>query len=431
MDPDTQGTPLADIQPAAFLAALDEHRTQFGTAHALAVLVVRLDRFAHTSDSIGAQRAHQLRAQVKSRVARAVAMPVVMHWLGAADLAIACVMPDDICGADDLCRAVADMLGVPYLVDGFELFLSCSIGSALSRPDTGTERHLQQAFDAMLQVSRRGGDGIATANRPEAPRPATLRAALPGAVERGELSLQLQPRATFATADIASYTVRLRWQHPALGRVAPQDFLPAADSLGMMRDIGSWTLQQLLQLVRTSDIFGSMQFTLLTTSPELLADDTIGMLLRAIRDSKVVPGQVCVEVPVGIVPDASTAAAKAAALRDGGIHIALADLTDDDAGRRALDLVRPDMVTLDVRRLGHANQHPGTEASLRAACTRAISEGVPVCAKGVETQAQLDAVRNWGCDSMQGYLLAQPFPATWLPQTHLAIAERARDLLKR
>ena len=82
MDPDTQDTPpsrvgdgasvdthSAAIQPASFLAALEEHRTHFGAAHLLALLVIRLDRFAHACDSIGPQRAHSLRAQVKSRVA--------------------------------------------------------------------------------------------------------------------------------------------------------------------------------------------------------------------------------------------------------------------------------------------------------------------------------------------------------------------------
>ncbi|MNR47290.1 EAL domain protein [compost metagenome] len=59
----------------------------------------------------------------------------------------------------------------------------------------------------------------------------------------------------------------------------------------------------------------------------------------------------------------------------------------------------------------------------------AHAHGVPVCAKGVETRVQLEAVRAWGCDSVQGYLLAQPFPAHWLAQTHAAIVNRARQLL--
>ncbi|SDP52005.1 EAL domain, c-di-GMP-specific phosphodiesterase class I (or its enzymatically inactive variant) [Ralstonia sp. 25mfcol4.1] len=443
MDPDTKDTPTpgvggsgspADlpstaIQPASFLAALEEHRAHFSPAHLLAVMVIRLDRFAHACESIGPQRANDLRAQVKSRVTSVTSMPVAMQWLGPADLGVACVLPDDAESARSLSQAVADQLGRPFQVGGFEAFLSCSIGSAVDGDDTGTERLLQQAFDAMLQINRRGGAGIGTASRPATPRMATLLAALPSAIERGELSLQLQPRASLATAAITAYTVRLRWQHPVLGRVAPQDFLPAAEALGLMNVIGGWTLQQLLQLMRDTAPLGPLQFTLLATSSQLQADDTICMLRRAIDAHHIRPGQICVEVPVDIVPP-TEATDKARRLRDGGVGIALADFTDSEPSLQALSLVQPDIVTLDARHLGHASQRPDTAASLRRACEWAKARGVAVCAKGVETQAQLDVIRSWGCDTMQGFLLAQPFPAPWLLQTHAAVTERARLLLK-
>lgn len=444
MDPDTNDTPAPGVgdsgspadapstalQPVSFLAALEEHRAHFGAALLLAVLVVRLDRFAHTCDSIGPQRAHQLRAHVKTRVTTVASMPVAMQWLGPADLGVACVLPEGAENAHALSQAIAAALNRPFQVDGYEAFLSCSIGSAVDLHDTGTERLLQQAFDAMLQVNRRGGAGIGTASRPSTPRMATLLAALPSAIERGELSLQLQPRASMATAAITAYTVRLRWQHPVLGRVAPQDFLPVAEALGLMNAIGGWTLHQLLQLMREAAPLGPLQFTLLATSSQMQADDTICMLRRAIDHHHVSPGQICVEVPVDIVPNAMETTDKAQRLRDGGVDIALADFTDAGASRQALALVRPDMVTLDARHLGHASQKPDMATSLRNACKWAKGQGVGVCVKGIETQAQLDVVRGWQCDTMQGFLLAQPFPAPWLLQTHAAIAQRARLLLK-
>lgn len=446
MDPDTNDTPppgvggdgspfdapSTAIQPASFLAALEEHRAHFSfsPAHLLAVLVIRLDRFAHACESMGPQRAHDLRTEVKTRVTTLASMPVAMQWLGPADLGVACVLPDGADSAHALSEAFSAALGRPFRVGGFEAFLSCSIGSAVDRHDTGTERLLQQAFDAMLQVNRRGGAGIGTASRPATPRMATVLAALPSAIERGELSLQLQPRAAIATGAITAYTVRLRWQHPVLGRVAPQDFLPAAEALGLMNTIGGWTLQQLIQLQRDTAPLGPLQFTLLATTSQMQADDTICMLRRAIDAHHIAPGQICVEVPVDIVPDSAEATDKARRLRDGGVGIALADYTDTCTSQQALSLVRPDMVTLDARHLGHASQQASMAAGLRRACEWAKARGVAVCAKGVETPAQLATIRAWGCDTMQGFLLAQPFPAAWLVQTHAAIAERARLLLK-
>jgi len=426
---DRKASSLTNTQPAAFLAALDEHRALVGTAHPLAILIVRLDRFQHVCDTIGSQRASFLRAQVKSRVASVGAMPAVMHWLGPADLGIACLLQEGTDDTSELSQNIAAALAPSYFIDGFELFLSCSIGAAIDCPESATERNLQQAFDAMLQINRRGGDGIGSANQPASPRMATLLAALPDAVSRGEFSLQLQPRALFSTAKIAAYTVRLRWHHPVLGRIAPQDFLPAVDSIGMMPEVSRWLLQQLLQLMRETEAVANVQFTLLAASADLQADETILMLRRAVEAAGISPGRLCVEVPVGTVVDAPDTTQKAMRLRENGIRIALADFGNDQASHRALALVSPDMVMLDARHLGNAAQASHAASALQAACKLAKSHGAAVYARGVETSAQLDTVRSWGCDGMQGYLLAQPFPAHWLAQTHAAVAERARRLL--
>ncbi|SFC92819.1 diguanylate cyclase/phosphodiesterase [Cupriavidus sp. OV038] len=434
MSADTHDTPPAmdgnrAAQPAVFIAALDEHRAQVGTAHPLAVLVIRLDRFQHACDTLGPARANLLRAEVKSRVASLATMPAVMQWLGPADLGVACLLPE---GTDDpgcLSMTIAAVLGRPYLVDGFELFLSCSIGAAMDHPDSATERNLQQAFDAMLQINRRGGDGVGRASLPTPPRMAPLLAALPHAIARGELSLHLQPRALLSTAEIVAYTVRLRWQHAVLGRIAPHDFLPAVEALGMMDEMGQWILQQLLPLMRATETVAPVPFTLLASSSQLQSPGSIDMLRRAVEAYGVGPGRLCVEVPVSIVPDSPETAHKATLLHDTGIGMALSDFTDNAASLRALEITRPDVVTLDARHLGHATRSGDIAAHLRAACVLAHAHGVPVCAKGVETRTQLEAVRDWGCDSVQGYLLAQPFPAHWLAQTHAAIVDRARQLL--
>ncbi len=178
---------------------------------------------------------------------------------------------------------IAAVLGRPYLVDGFELFLSCSIGAAMDHPDSATERNLQQAFDAMLQINRRGGDGVGRARPAHAPRLAPLLAALPHAIAVGELSLHLQPRALLSTAEIVAYTVRLRWQHAVLGRIAPHDFLPAAEALGMMDEMGQWILQQLLPLMRATETVAPVPFTLLASSSQLQSPGSIDMLRRAVE----------------------------------------------------------------------------------------------------------------------------------------------------
>ncbi|WP_432260514.1 GGDEF domain-containing protein [Cupriavidus sp. TMH.W2] len=415
------------MQPSAVVSALTARRARAGQQ--AAILSIRLDRFASVCETLGPRRAARLQAIVQARIACLLPPGAIMHWIAAADLVVITALPDGVPDPGPIASRLADDLSRPFALDGFELFISCSIGVAMDHPDIPAERSLQQAFDAMLRVNRQGGDGLARADKPAAPPAAPLLAALPDALERGELSLQLQPRADFAGAAVSGYTVRLRWQHPLLGRVAPQAFLPAVESLGLVGRIGNWLLESVLPLVRAAEAIAPFQFTLLASSAQLHRPQMVEALAQALDAGGIAPQRLCIELPASAVPADAEIIARFAALRRRGLQLALGNFDDSPACRQALAALHPDKVTLDARGLGHARQAGDRAASLHEACRLARHAGASVCAQGIETRQQLDAVRAWDCQSVQGYLLAQPFPAAWLLQTHAAIQQRARELL--
>ncbi|CAM3268335.1 EAL domain-containing protein [Cupriavidus taiwanensis] len=434
MDPDaddivkgTAGGRDGAIQPSALVSALTARRAQAG--HRAAILAIRLDRFASACETLGPDRSARLRGIVQARIACLLPPGAFMDWLAAADLVVITRLPAGVQDPGQVASRVADDLSRPFALDGFELHLSCSIGVANDHADIPAERSLQQAFDAMLRVNRQGGAGLARADKPVSPPAAPLLAALPDALERGELSLQLQPRADLAGAAVSGYTVRLRWQHPVLGRVAPQDFLPGVETLGLVGRIGNWLLESVLPLVRAAATIGPLRFTLLASSAQLHRPQMVEALAQALDAGGIAPAHLCIELPAGTVPTDADLIDRFAALRRRGLQLALGDFDDSPACREALAALEPDAVTLDARGLGHAREALGRADSLREACRAARRAGASVCAKGIETRQQLDAVRSWGCHSVQGYLLAQPFPAVWLLQTHAAIQQRARALL--
>ncbi|ODV42517.1 diguanylate cyclase [Cupriavidus sp. UYMMa02A] len=416
------------VQPATFVAALGSCRETSGGAQ-LVILVIRLDRFASACESVGPRRAARLRQLVQARLARLMLPAARMYWLGPADLAVVTPLPAATQDPARLAQRLADELARPFTLDGFELFLSCSIGISVDHPDIAAERSLQQAFDTMLRICRQGGDGLASAMRAGAPAGEQMLAALPQALDRGELSLHLQPRADFAGARISGYSVRLRWRHPVLGRVAPQDFLPALEGLGLLGLVSNWLLGSLAPLARAADDIGPLQFTLLASSAQLHQLEMVDALARILDTGTVAPQQLCIEVPSTNLPDDRELIGRFEALRRRGLELALSNFDDRPESVETFGRLGPDRVTLDVRSLGHAHQPPNAAAGLQAACTLARKGGATVCAKGVETRKQLEQVHGWGCHSIQGYLLAQPFPANWLAQTHWAIQQRARELL--
>ncbi|WP_116602874.1 GGDEF domain-containing protein [Cupriavidus alkaliphilus] len=434
MDPDaddlvdsTASGGSSAMQPSVLVRALTARRAQAGPP--ATILAIRLDRFANACDTLGSGRAARLRGIVQARIACLLPPGASMHWMAAADLVVITALPAGVPDPGQVASRVADDLSRPFALDGFELHLSCSIGVANNHADVPAERSLQQAFDAMLRVNRQGGAGLARADKPLSPPAAPLLAALPDALERGELSLQLQPRADFAGAAVSGYTVRLRWQHPVLGRVAPQDFLPGVEALGLVGRIGNWLLESVLPLIRAAETIAPLQFTLLATSAQLHRPQMVEALAQALDAAGIAPEHLCIELPASTVPTDADLIDRFAALRRRGLQLALGDFDDSPACREALAALHPDAVTLDARGLGHAREDRCRADSLREACRAARRAGAWVCAKGIETRQQLEAVRAWGCHSVQGYLLAQPFPAVWLLQTHAAIQQRARVLL--
>lgn len=417
----------ADLPAATrFLAALAARRASHG--HPLAVAVLHVDRFGHASASLGAIRAARLRDMVGARVSGRLPAGVAMQWVGEANLAVVTCYPAGIHDTARLGAELANVLAPPFVIDGFELFLSYSIGVGEDSTSLPAERSLQQAYDAMLRVSRRGGNGTATTATGTPPGSARLLDALPDAIARGELAVHLQPRAHFDTATVTSYAGRLRWLNPELGQVPPEQFNPALETLGMMGDVARWVLRTMIPLVRAPDVDPAIELVMPAPSAQLHCIQMVDALRHAIDAFGVAAHRLCIEVPVAAVPADGYIASQFDPLRQRGVRLALSDFSDNPAGRSALSRLAPDRVTLDVRAL--AQPCPSAiGAALRAACDHALGTGASVCAKGVDTRWQMAAVREWGCDSMQGYLLSQSFPARWLAQTHPALQQRARELI--
>jgi len=444
MHPDADGIvgkPEADLPDTGdFAALLAARRQRPGAAPGLAVLVIHLDRFSHASETLGPGLAAGLRAQAAARVA-ALARGADLAWFGDAEIGAIAALPPRAADAREaalrLARAVAGALARPFRQDGFELFLSSSIGVAPDDPAQPAERTVRQACDAMLRVRKRGGDGIAGADG-TAPSPLSspVLAALPHALARGQLTLNLQPRAMLDGGEIAGYTVRLRWQNPEFGRVAPQDFLPALESRGLIGDVARWLMESALPLLASPGITEPFELSFPVSGTQLHDPPLTGTLLRTLERLRLDPARVRLEIPTAAVPAGDRAAAgRLAALRDAGLRIALCDRAGAPGGEplhAALERLRPDLLMLDARPPGGAGR-PGREdtaaAHMRAACELAGQLGLAVCARGIETRGQLAGARRLGCGSVQGYLLAQPFPAHWLAQTHAAIRARVRELL--
>lgn len=424
--------PSTTSQAGQFIGELTTQRARHGKTRQLAVLLVHLDRFANASETLGDAPTALLRRLAAARVAALLPEVGVIQWLDAADLGVIVPLPQNAKTGDAsrLARQAATSLARPFDLDGFELFLSCSVGIAMDTADMPAEQCLRQAYDAMLQVRKRGGDDILSAQAASPMAHARVMQALPGAVARGELALHLQPRALLTNGDIVGYTMRLRWHSPELGRISPSEFLPALESLSLVGEVANSIVGQASPLLHAGTLPPQVQVGLLINSEQQRATAVMKGLLDAISRHAIPPHRLCVEIGLRSLRRGENSIDPCLdQLRAAGVGIVLNEYGNDPDSADWLSRLRPQLVMLDTRQLGMPSRQREAAARLRLAAQHAIDAGIPVCAKGVETHQQLAEIRSWGCESMQGYLLSQPFPAAWLAQTHMAVQLRARELL--
>ncbi len=291
--------------------------------------------------------------------------------------------------------------------------LSAGIGvvelcAAASVPELVTRAELA------VRAAAAAGAGTALRYRPAlgsaAERRARLREDLPGAWDRGELSVLLQPVVSLAEQRVTGVEALLRWQHPELGEVPPTEFVPIAERAGVIGELQRWALEHAATAVLSLPHSGTPLRLGVNISASHVAARTLVRDVAAVLESTgLAPERLILEVTEAtITSEGEHVAADMEALRLMGVHVAL-----DDFGTGRSSLAHLTQLPIDVLKLDHSFVlRVDRDRRARALCESVVgiaaALGLDVVAEGVETPAQLGALRAAGCGFAQGFLLARP-----------------------
>ncbi|MCZ2829519.1 phosphodiesterase [Modestobacter sp. VKM Ac-2986] len=275
-----------------------------------------------------------------------------------------------------------------------------------------TAAQVQDHAELALAAARSAGTGSVHRHHPELTavrdRRDQLRHDLVGARGRGELELAWLPVVDLTERRVAGVEALMRWRHPDLGDVPPEEFLPVAARAGLTVDLQRWVLQEATRAVVGLPQSGpALRLGVNVSAAHLAAGTLVADVTRALADSGLPPERLVVELAESAL-SGPRVRDDVSALRLMGVHVAL-----DDVGRGASSLadlgrLPVDVLKLDRTLLARIDRDPYVRAVCAAVVTLGATLGVDVVAEGVETVGQLAVLHNLGCGFAQGFLLSRP-----------------------
>jgi len=375
-----------------------------------AVMFLDLDRFKAVNDTMGHPVGDALLKAVTARLRACTRGTDTVARFGGDEFAIIQTGAPQPAGAEVLAQRLVQALSAPYEIDGRPVIIGASIGVTVAPVDGFTPDALMKQADLALYEAKGQGRGRHRFFSPgmddEMQARRALELDLRRAAELGEFELAYQPMFSIETKAVTGFEALLRWRHPTRGLIAPSDFIPVAEDIGLMPRIGEWVLHRACadamcwpQSVRLAVNLAAAQF----------AGDLPATVLDALTRSGLSPNRLELEVTENLMlRDPEPILATLQRLRGLGVRIAI-----DNFGTGYSSLAYVRRFAFDKIKIGQPFVQDLPERGQSLAVVRAVtglgdSLGIATTGEGVETEAQLDRLRAEGCIEAQGFFLGRP-----------------------
>jgi diguanylate cyclase (GGDEF)-like protein/PAS domain S-box-containing protein len=406
----------------------------------LALLALDLDMFKQINDRFGHAGGDRVLKQLAERLES-----TLQDWGSAARpsgdefyiLLTELHDPAEITGCLD---RISRALSLPILIDEREVRVRGSVGVAVFPADAGEPEALVRAAEVALQHSKeRGRNNIcffSPALHDETLSRYRINSFLHQALEREEFRLVYQPQVCLRSGALLGVEALIRWDSAELGRVAPDDFIPVAEDTGLIEAIGAWVLDRSIRDAAEWQSQGlSLKMSVNFSARQFQRTEVADQVLRALHTHQLPLDQFVVELTeTSFLHSAERTEREIRRLRDQGVRIAIDDF---GTGYSSLSYIR--QMSLDLLKIDRSFisgvQTGSTDARLvHAMIEMSHAMDLTVIAEGIETEQDLQVLRELGCDQAQGYHIARPMRATELvkwagryqPQTLLPAEDSAQ-----
>jgi EAL domain-containing protein (putative c-di-GMP-specific phosphodiesterase class I) len=328
---------------------------------------------------------------------------------------------EDAAAVTEIAERIVTRLAMPMIIGQEEITVSASLGIAMYPDDGASVDELLKNADAAMYHAKQGGRNTFSYYSKEMnvsiSKQFALKNKLAKAVEQDELVLHYQPQAASRSMQLVGIEALLRWEHPELGRVGPDHFIPLAEETGLIVPIGEWVLLSACRfaadLRRHGTDFGRVAVNL--SARQLHQANLAKMIERILQSSGLAPDHLELEITESMMMGNTEKVLRILSeLKEMGVQLAVDDFGTGYSSLGYLRRFPIDRLKIDRSFIDEvpASQHDSTIT--KAIVSLAHNLNLNVIAEGVETQAQLAFLAENGCDEIQGYLLSRPLDETAL-----------------
>lgn len=384
----------------------------------VALLFMDLDNFKHINDTLGHKAGDEVLKQTAQLISAQLRGSDTAARTGGDEFTVLLENLEENVHAEVVARKIVNIFQQPFTVTAQQVYTTVSVGISIYPDDGESHDQLMQAADlAMYQAKENGRNNYCFYSldmRRSSEEQMLVAHHLRYALSKDELTLLFQPKIDISKSRIVGAEALLRWHNHELGNISPNVFIPLAENLGLINDLGTWVISKTCrEAMRWQEITGERLRVSVNISPQQFRT---GTLLKSVMEALNASGLACDQLELEItenllVQDSDKPLSILTALNEKGISLALDDFGTGYSSLSYLSRFPIQVLKIDRIFIRDLEINPNSRALVDAIIAMANSMNLEIVAEGVENEMQLDFLRKRGVRIIQGFYFSPPVPA--------------------
>jgi diguanylate cyclase (GGDEF)-like protein/PAS domain S-box-containing protein len=382
-----------------------------------ALLFFDLDNFKNINDTLGHIVGDRLLKAVADRLKKVLRKEDMLSRIGGDEFTVIIHQGEDPVEIAHIAEQINAAVAVPFAIDNNELFIGASIGISIYPTDGEDSDELVKAADTAMYHVKDTGKSSYQFFTEELNQMTTERLMIENelrhATQRNEMFLVYQPKIDLNTGQVYGMEALLRWNHPQMGFIPPDKFIPIAEETGQINQIGTWVALQAMLDTRRLHLagFGELVVSVNVSSVQVAQENFVSVLLSTLLNTEIEKAKVEIEITESsLMQQVEEVMEKLKAINEYGVKLSIDDFGTGYSSLSYLKKLPVQTLKIDRSFIDDIVNDADDRSITSSIISLAHNMGMEVVAEGTENLEQIAVLRELGCEKAQGYYYARPMP---------------------